>query len=99
MLLLVLALWIALPKVYVHEWLGHDHGSLAVSHDLSFRQLPLDDCDFEKYNKPLLFHGVDLEAATDPTPQIITGVSNLNTLVFLKSPDKAHCLRGPPASR
>jgi hypothetical protein len=55
--LLLLTAWIAVPKVYVHELFHHNHEAVKVSDQAQFQseQSP-EDCEFEKYNKPVYFH-------------------------------------------
>lgn len=57
-LLVVLALWVATPKIYIHELFNHDHGTLNTSEGETRLKpkTPTDDCDLEKYNKPAYFN-------------------------------------------
>ncbi|MBL7933471.1 MAG: hypothetical protein JNL60_16310 [Bacteroidia bacterium] len=54
-LLLILALWIATPKVFIHNLMGHDHSGVELSKETKVKSQSNDDCDFEKYNKPVYF--------------------------------------------
>lgn len=55
--LVVLALWIAVPKVFIHELFLHDHSQLNISKETKVQsQQSTEDCDFEKYNKPVYFN-------------------------------------------
>src|ERR1700741_5520066 len=56
--LVLLALWVATPKVYVHNLLNHNHDStIKVDGDTNIQQKNADDdCDFEKYNTPSYFN-------------------------------------------
>lgn len=53
----MLTVWIAVPKVYVHELFHHNHEVLKVSDKPEFHsEQSTEDCDFEQYNKPVYFH-------------------------------------------
>ncbi len=55
--MLLMALWIATPKVYIHELLNHEHSISVLSNETSVKsQSADDDCDFEKYDKPIYFN-------------------------------------------
>lgn len=55
--LVALALWIAVPKVFIHELFHHDHSQLNISKETKVQsQQSTEDCDFEKYNKPVYFN-------------------------------------------
>ena len=53
-LLLMLA-WVATPKVYLHQLLNHDHSGNVISTETKVKSQSTDDCDFEKYDKPVYF--------------------------------------------
>ncbi len=56
-LLVLLAVWVAIPKVYLHELLGHDHQGIIITNETKVKsQSTDDDCNFEKYNKPVYFN-------------------------------------------
>lgn len=56
-LLLLLTAWIAVPKVYVHELMHHNHELVKVSDKAQLQsEQSTEDCEFEKYNKPVYFH-------------------------------------------
>ncbi len=50
-----MALWVATPKVYIHDLLHHDHSENTISAETKIKSQSTDDCDFEKYNKPTYF--------------------------------------------
>lgn len=56
--LVLMALWVATPKVYIHHLLQHDHSSLPQnSAETQINsQVSDEDCDFEEYNKPTYFN-------------------------------------------
>jgi len=54
--LVLLALWIATPKVYVHALFNHHHTDVSIGTETKMKaQSADDDCDLEKYNKPVYF--------------------------------------------
>lgn len=56
-LLLLMTLWIALPKVYLHNLFHHGHQKTTVTKETSLeQQQATDDCDFDEYNKPVYFN-------------------------------------------
>lgn len=55
--LLLLTAWIAIPKVYVHELMQHNHELVKVSDEAQLQsEQSTEDCEFEQYNKPVYFH-------------------------------------------
>ncbi len=55
--LVVLALWIAVPKVFVHDLFHHTHSSISIDDETKVQSSQsTDDCDFEKYDKPVYFN-------------------------------------------
>jgi hypothetical protein len=55
-LLVVMALWVATPKVYIHALFKHDHASYNLGPETQVKPQAADDCEFEKYNKPAYFN-------------------------------------------
>ncbi|MES2681068.1 MAG: hypothetical protein V4635_14335 [Bacteroidota bacterium] len=55
-LLMLLALWVAVPKVYIHDLLHHDHAVLTADSETKLQSQSGDDCDFNEYNKPVYFN-------------------------------------------
>lgn len=55
-LLILIALWVATPKVYIHDLLNHDHSGISAGTETNVKSTSTDDCDFEKYNKPVYFN-------------------------------------------
>ena len=53
--LLLLALWVATPKVFIHNLMNHDHSGVELSKETKVKSQSNDDCDFEKYDKPVYF--------------------------------------------
>lgn len=55
--LLLLALWVAVPKVYIHDLLHHNHSSVIFDGETKLKSSEnTEDCDFEEYNKPVYFN-------------------------------------------
>lgn len=96
-LLILLALWIATPKVYIHELLNHDHTVLPVSSEAKVKSQSATDCDFEKYNKPAYFNIFKFICSFIPTKTKsskiagkVLSISNIYQAISL--------LRGPPVT-
>jgi hypothetical protein len=54
-LLLLCAIWVATPKVYIHNLLNHEHTSVSNSIESTVQAEAKDDCDFDKYDSPVYF--------------------------------------------
>jgi hypothetical protein len=54
--MLLMAVWIATPKVYIHNLLHHDHSLTATGTETKVKSASTDDCDFDKYDKPVYFN-------------------------------------------
>lgn len=55
--LLLMALWVATPKVYIHALLNHDHSAVDLNGETKVKShSSQEDCDIEKYNKPSYFN-------------------------------------------
>jgi len=52
---ILMALWIATPKVYIHDLLKHNHTAVEIGIETKVSSQTTDDCDFENYNKPTYF--------------------------------------------
>jgi len=96
--LVLLALWVATPKVYIHELLNHNHTEMDVSTETKVKsQSSTDDCDFEKYNKPSYFNLFKFICSFIPSKaknssKIAEKALRLSSLSYAIS-----LLRGPPA--
>ncbi|MBC7695296.1 MAG: hypothetical protein H7141_07630 [Burkholderiales bacterium] len=54
--LLAVVLFAAVPKVYIHALLGHDHATVQSTSDLSVIQSNgTQDCNFEKFDTPVYY--------------------------------------------
>lgn len=48
-------LWVATPKVYIHQLLNHNHELINTNGETSVQTETNTDCDFDKYDAPLYF--------------------------------------------
>lgn len=54
--LLAVVLFAAVPKVYIHSLLGHEHGIIQSTSDVCLDELgDNQDCNFEKFDTPVYF--------------------------------------------
>lgn len=54
--LLVVVLFAAVPKIYIHNLLGHEHGVIQSTSDVTVDELKDNqDCNFEKFDTPVYF--------------------------------------------
>lgn len=54
--LVLMALWVATPRVYIHNLLHHNHTETGLVPGAETNvKATGDDCDFEKYDKPVYF--------------------------------------------
>jgi hypothetical protein len=53
--MLLMAVWVATPKVYIHNLLHHDHSLNSTGTETKVKSASTDDCDFDKYDKPVYF--------------------------------------------
>ena len=55
-ILLVVVSFTAIPKVYIHNLLGHHHGPVHLSSDDSFNEADnTQDCEFEKFDTQVCY--------------------------------------------
>lgn len=54
--LLAVVLFAAVPKVYIHNLLGHYHGVIKSTSDVEINELEgTQDCNFEKFDTPVYY--------------------------------------------
>lgn len=54
--LVICVLWVATPKVYVHQLLNHKHEVVKPTGETSVQEKAnAEDCDFDKYDTPVYF--------------------------------------------
>src|SRR6218665_55875 len=94
--LLLMALWIATPKVYIHELLHHNHAALTIGNQTQVQSQSADDCDFNEYNKPVYFNLFKFISSFIPLKPQNT-VHRIEKAISLSSISYAiSLLRGPP---
>lgn len=80
--LVLLSLWVATPKVYVHILLRYDH---TISNDeagTNVKSESNDACDFEKYDKPAYFNIFKFISGFIPSRQQHSSKVSENILEF-----------------
>ena len=94
--LVLLALWVAVPKVYIHELLHHHHSALQLGSETKVESQSTDDCDFNEYNKPVYFDLFKfLSSFTPLRPQ--NNIQKVEKAISLSNISYAiSLLRGPP---
>jgi len=97
--LVMMALWVATPKFYIHDLLNHNHeSSINIKGETNLEQKTTDDCDFEKYNTPSYFNVFKFLTSFLPSkPQSL--LQTPKTSLKLASKGNAiYLLRAPPIS-
>ena len=96
--LLLMALWIATPKVYIHELLHHNHAALQMGPETKVQSQSADDCDFNEYNKPVYFNLFKFISSFIPLkPQ--NAIHKIEKAISLSNISYAiSLLRGPPVT-
>ena len=98
--LVLMALWVATPKVYIHALLHHDHSVISIDKETKVKShSSADDCDIEKYNKPAYFNVFKfiysfIPSKTKSTGKIAEKALNLSNISYAIS-----LLRGPPVGQ
>ncbi|MDX2174478.1 MAG: hypothetical protein SFY56_15350 [Bacteroidota bacterium] len=95
--LVLMALWVATPKVYVHNLLNHNHSvDIDVNGESKLQQKNSDDCDFEKYNTPSYFNVFKfLNSFVPDKPQSIVDCK-INNFSLVSISSAIYLLRAPP---
>ncbi|MDI1354825.1 MAG: hypothetical protein PSX36_07900 [bacterium] len=97
-MLVLLALWVATPKVYIHILLKHNHTSSPPNEETKVKSESNDDCDFEKYDKPAYFNIFKFISSFIPNKQPHSGkISGTRSFLSIVSVAISP-LRGPPVS-
>lgn len=96
-LLLLVALWVATPKVYVHELLGHHHECAIQHEEAELNEAHAnDDCEFNKYDSPVNYNTFSFPSSIEISfTQQINFNSYSNDYHFLRS-NIIYQLRAPP---
>jgi len=97
--LVLMALWVATPKIYIHALLNHDHSAISIGAETKVKsQSADDDCDIEKYNKPAYFNLFKFICSFIPS-KTKTSVKNIEKVLNLSNISYAvSLLRGPPVN-
>lgn len=97
--LLLMAVWIATPKVYIHELLHHDHTTLQIGPETSVQShSAADDCEFNEYNKPVYFNLFKFISSFIPLKPQNT-IHRIEKAISLSNISYAiSLLRGPPVT-
>lgn len=97
--LVLMALWVATPKVYIHDLLHHDHSPVELGAETKVRsQSSTDDCDYEKYNKPSYFNVFKFIVSFIPSKAKSSGKIAEKAIYFSKLSYAISLLRGPPVN-
>lgn len=99
--LILMALWVATPKVYIHNLLNHNHHQVVnpISEGVVIDESGAndDDCDFAKYNTPSYFNIFNFLTSFIPSkPQSDLIRIDYKEKVSTK-PTDYFSLRAPPA--
>lgn len=95
--LLLMALWVATPKVYVHNLLNHNHNvSIDVNGESKLQQKNSDDCDFEKYNTPSYFNVFKFLNSFVPDKPQSSVDCKVNNFSLASVSNAIYLLRAPP---
>ena len=97
-LLVLIALWLAVPKVYIHDLMHHDHAALSTGSETKVQSHSGDDCDFNEYNKPVYFNIFKFIGNFNPLKPQNTIKSIRQILNFSTISNAVAFLRGPPAT-
>lgn len=95
---MIMAAWVATPKVYIHNLLHHQHRAIEIGNETRLQSPGADDCDFDEYDKPVYFNIFKFIGNLVPArPQNAIGVVEkaISIVSFFQT---AVALRGPPAS-
>ena len=94
--LILMALWVAVPKVFVHHVLEHDHKPLASNLETQVAATSGEDCEFEKYDKPVHFNIFKFISSFLPVRSPEQGPNGKRVFIFSAFSHAASLLRAPP---
>jgi hypothetical protein len=98
-LLILLTAWIAVPKVYIHELFHHNHELVKSTDKTSIQtEQSTDDCEFEKYNKPVYFHIFTFISKLVPVKPVNSGEISEKNLRLPGVSVLISLLRAPPVT-
>lgn len=92
-----MALWVATPKVYIHALFNHDHSGISIDPETKVKSASADDCDFDKYNKPVYFSLFRFITSFLPLKPQGGNKSSAKSISISAVFEAISALRGPPA--
>jgi hypothetical protein len=96
--LILLALWIATPKVYIHNLLDHHHTEITTGSETTVKTQSADECEFDKYNKPVYFSIFRFICSFIPLKSPGAGKLPEGRMFLVKLSFAVSQLRGPPTN-
>ena len=96
--LVLMALWVATPKVYIHDLLHHDHSGINIDAETKVKSSSTDDCDFEKYDKPVYFSIFKFIGSFLPLKSQAAHKTSEKAISISAISHAISLLRGPPVS-
>jgi len=96
--LLLMAIWVAVPKVYIHELLHHGHNISVPSPETKVQSQSSEDCDFDEYNKPVYFNIFKFISSFIPVKSQSALKVAANALSYSGISHAVSLLRGPPVT-
>ncbi len=93
-----MALWVATPKVYIHDLFHHDHSNVNLGTETKVKSQSSDDCDYEKYNKPSHFNPFKFIFSFIPSKAKNSGKIAEKAMRFSSLSYAVSLLRGPPVA-
>jgi hypothetical protein len=97
--LVLMALWVATPKVYIHDLLNHNHAEINLSKETQVNTAAADeDCDFEEYNKPAYFNVFKFIFSFIPNKSKDSEKISENSSALSNISYAISFLRGPPVT-
>jgi len=94
--LVLMALWVATPKVYIHALFNHNHEDISISTETKVKSQSDEDCDFEKYNKPVYFSLFKFISSFLPLKPQSGNKSSEKAISISMITHAVSLLRGPP---
>jgi len=97
--LLAVIIFAAVPKVYIHDLMGHTHKAVEQSDALMFRKdNDTRDCNFEKFDTPVYYTVFKFIINILPVQSPRETSFRYTPDSIIRLPHEHVCLRGPPAA-
>jgi hypothetical protein len=96
--LVLMALWVAVPRVYVHDLLDHNHSAIAHNATTQVNTQSTDDCDFDQYNKPAYFNVFKFISSFLPLKVPGTQPEKKRAFIYSSFSYAVSLFRGPPSA-